>query len=106
MDTIDHASSSALAGSSPAPQRPCRTDGYRLETIEQELLLFDPAESVVLYCNQTAALVWGLCDGSRDFDEIVALLAKAFPEAGPELAADVRQAVDDLVARRALRLAC
>ena len=84
--------------------RPVRREGCRLEAIEGELLVFDPTRASVLYCNETAAVVWGLCDGSRTVAEIVRLLSDAFPEARGQVAADVREAVVQLVAHRALSL--
>jgi hypothetical protein len=105
VDPSDHTRASEPSEGLVAAGRPHRADGYRVETIDQDLLLFDPGQSVVLYCNETAALVWGLCDGTRSVEDIITLLAKAYPEAGPGLALDVRQTVADLAARRALRFA-
>jgi coenzyme PQQ synthesis protein D (PqqD) len=87
-----------------AERRPVRCEGSRLEAIEGELLLFDPAQATVLYCNQMASVVWHLCDGSRTIAEIARLLGDAFPEARRQVAADVPEAVEQLVAHRALTL--
>jgi len=69
--------------------RPRRKPDYRLEMIEGELLLYHPVRTRILYCNETASLVWRLCDGQRTVDEITALLAAAFPEAADTVAQDV-----------------
>jgi hypothetical protein len=70
--------------------KPRRESGYLLETIDNELLLYHPAETKVMYCNQTASLIWQLCDGERTVQQIVDLLVDAYPEAAEEIARDVR----------------
>jgi pyrroloquinoline quinone biosynthesis protein D len=71
------------------PNRPRRKSGYRLEMIDNELLLFHPAQAQILYCNETASLIWQLCDGQRTPQEIMALLAAAYPEAADTITEDV-----------------
>jgi hypothetical protein len=71
---------------SPKPQR--KSD-FRLELIDGELLLFHPGQAKIFYCNQTASLIWQLCDGRHTLQEIVTLLNAAFPEAAETIAADV-----------------
>ena len=50
--------------------KPRRKPDYRLEAIDNELLLYHPAETKILYCNETASLIWQLCDGQRTLQEI------------------------------------
>ena len=69
--------------------KPRRKPDYRLEAIDNELLLYHPAETKILYCNETASLIWQLCDGQRTPQEITVLLAEAFPEAADTIADDV-----------------
>ena len=76
-DTIPMESRPGLRRSS----RPKVNPDYRLETLDNEQLLYDPEQTRVLACNETASLIWRLCDGQRTVDEIAALLADAFPEA-------------------------
>jgi hypothetical protein len=70
-------------------RRPCRKADYRLEKIDDEMLLYHPGETKILYCNQTASLVWGLCDGQRTAEDITALLAESYPEAAEAIPGDV-----------------
>jgi len=63
------------------PDRPRRKPDYRLEELDGELLIYHPTESNVVYCNQTASLIWYLCDGTHTTAEIIALLSDAYPEA-------------------------
>jgi hypothetical protein len=69
--------------------KPHRKPNYNLEMIDNELLLFHPAQAQILYCNETASLIWQLCDGQRTVQEITALLAASFPETADTIANDV-----------------
>ena len=40
-----------------------------------------PQQTRAVYLNPTAALVWGLCDGSRSVHEIIRILGESYPEA-------------------------
>jgi len=71
--------------------KPRRKPEYRLEMIDNELLLFHPGETKILYCNESASVIWQLCDGQRTEEEIVTLLEGAFPEAAGRIAKDVRE---------------
>ena len=68
---------------------PRRKPDYRLEQIDDELLLYHPGQTQILYCNQTASLIWHLCDGRLTAQEIIDLLRAAFPDAHQTIAADV-----------------
>lgn len=70
--------------------KPKRELDYQLEKIDNELLLYHPGKTQIMYCNETASLIWQLCDGQRSVDEIIALLAEAFPEAIDVIAGDVQ----------------
>ena len=68
---------------------PRRKPDYRLEQIDDELLLYHPGQTQILYCNQTASLIWHLCDGRLTTQEIIDLLGAAFPDAHQTIATDV-----------------
>lgn len=53
---------------------------FNLEEIDNELLLYHPARTRAVYLNQTAALVWQLCDNERSVGEIVSLLEEHYPD--------------------------
>ncbi len=59
---------------------PCPNSDFNLEEIDNELLLYHPARTRAVYLNQTAALVWQLCDTERSVAEIVSLLAEHYPD--------------------------
>jgi hypothetical protein len=72
---------------------PIRKDDYRLEQLDDELLLYHPNEEKIVYLNQTGSLIWGLCDGSHNIEQIIRLLSDAFPDAAEAIPSDVRKAV-------------
>ena len=76
--------------------RPKQRADYRLEALDGELLLYHPAQTKVLYCNETASLIWKLCDGQHTANEIVVLLAEAFPEAMNTIRGDTEAALQRL----------
>ena len=71
-------------------KKPQQKADYRLEMIDDELLLFHPGQNRIIYCNTTASLVWQLCDGERTGHDIVDLLQIAFPESAETITADVQ----------------
>ena len=44
-------------------KKPLRNQDFRLEKMDDELLLFNPKSTNILYLNETASLIWQLCDG-------------------------------------------
>lgn len=74
-----------------------------METLDGETILLHPARSLIIYSNPTAALIWQLCDGVRNVDEIIALLCEAYPESQEDIRRDVPEAIQILVERGALK---
>ena len=77
-------------------RRPKQTPGFRLEALDAEILLYHPAKTTTLYLNETASLVWRLCDGIRTTDEIEQLLQDAFPADEATIRRDVESALQEL----------
>lgn len=73
--------------------KPRHQPDYRLELLDGELLLYHPSQTQILYCNQTASLIWQLCDGQHTAQAIIDLLSAAFPAASETIAADVTAAL-------------
>jgi hypothetical protein len=82
--------------------KPRRKDDYQLEMIDNELLLFHPAQTRILYCNESASLIWQLCDVQSTPQEIVALLMAAYPEAADSIADDVQATLQQLAQHGAI----
>jgi len=74
--------------------KPKRKPDYRLELLDDELLLYHPTETKIIYFNQTASLIWQLCDGDHTAEEIVKLLSEAYPESADSIPADVTSTLE------------
>ena len=73
----------------PASAVPTRREGFVLEELDGDLLLFNPQNGRLLELNSTAALIWQLCDGTRALSDIEALLAELYPGAAPAITAEL-----------------
>lgn len=82
---------------------PCANTEFSLEEIDDELLLYHPAKTKAVYLNETAALVWQLCDSKRSVAEIVSLLKENYPESDT-IQEDVEQTLQQLTDNGAVEL--
>ena len=82
--------------------KPRQKSDYRLEMIDDELLLYHPGETKIMYCNQTASLVWGLCDGGRTVADITTLLVESYPEAADAIPGDVKTTLSQFLEHGAI----
>lgn len=87
---------------SDSTYQPQKCDGFMIEELDGELVLFHPGRNKIIHANQTAALIWQLCDGERTIPEIVELLAEAYPESRQQIEAEVPQTIEDLRRKGAL----
>ena len=69
--------------------------GFRLERIDGELVLYSPNSEAMASCNETAALVWALCNGERNLAQVVELVAEAYPASG-SVEGDIRATAEQL----------
>ncbi|MGB5706763.1 MAG: pyrroloquinoline quinone biosynthesis peptide chaperone PqqD [Arenicellales bacterium] len=83
---------------------PCATDGFELEEIDGEILLYSPSSTRSVYLNATASLIWRLCDGKRNVRQIVDQLKQAFPEAEQSIEQDVTKSIQLFVDNDAIQL--
>lgn len=81
---------------------PRKCDGFLMEQMEGEMLLYHPARNIIIHSNDTAALVWQLCDGLNSVDDIVNILSGAYPESRAQIAKDVPDTIQQLRAQGAL----
>jgi coenzyme PQQ biosynthesis protein PqqD len=70
--------------------KPRRKTDYRLEQLDGEMVLYHPSETKILYFNQSASLIWQLCDGERSAAEIIRMLSESYPESAGEISSDVQ----------------
>lgn len=69
--------------------KPIRKPEFSLETVGDDVLLYNPADTKILSFNQTASLIWQLCGGQMTVAEMITGLKEAYPEAADEIEADV-----------------
>ena len=81
-----------------------RQEGFQVEEIDGEVLLFDERDHRVLHFNPSAALVWGLCDGQRTVAEMTKLLEGAYPNQKDQIGSGVGAAVKEMLEAGVLRV--
>lgn len=64
---------------------------FKFVELEGESMLYRGDEGQALYLNDTASLLWKLCDGQRSVAAIEELLRDAYPDAA-DVSADVETA--------------
>ena len=79
---------------SPIPQH---DDEYFLEELDGEILLYHAGKTETLYMNESAAIIWYLCNGERSEQAIVDLLSESYPDQCDSLAAEVRESLEAFV---------
>ena len=70
-------------------QIPTQNERLRVEAMEDEILLYDPAGNRVFQLNPSAALIWRLCTGERSAGEVIELLQQAYPDSAGSIGSDV-----------------
>jgi len=85
-------------------QYPRQNDGYMLEELDGELLLYHLDQTKTVYLNNTAAVVWHLCTGENSVADIITLLQTQFPEAAKVIPGDVHETLQHLQDTGALSL--
>jgi hypothetical protein len=86
----------------PEERTPQAVDGYVVEELDGELVVYHPSTENIFYCNPTAALILRLVDGERAESVIVETLVAAYPEGRGTISQDVAKTLDALVAHGAL----
>jgi coenzyme PQQ biosynthesis protein PqqD len=81
---------------------PKRSAGLLAEPMDGEIVLLHPAHNIIIHVNETAALVWQLCDGINTIQKIVEILSSAYPDARAQITKDVPNIVQKLRAQGAL----
>jgi pyrroloquinoline quinone biosynthesis protein D len=81
---------------------PKQAFGFFVEEMDGENLLYRLGAHKAIHLNDSASVIWRLCDGSRSVQDIVDLLKSQYPESENAIADDVAQAIDLLVREGAL----
>jgi hypothetical protein len=69
----------------PVGTWPRRSDSVESVDYEGRTALIEIYSGRVALLNPTAGLVWGLCDGSRDFNQLRDELGRRFPGVSPDV---------------------
>ena len=72
---------------------------YLLERIDNEITVYHRTRTTSFFLNETGALIWALCDGTRSVAEIIRTLGDLYPESRAQIATDVTDLVTALVTR-------
>jgi hypothetical protein len=78
---------------------PIRADALEINEAEDGLVVYDTAHETVHHLNPSAAIIFDLCDGSRDVETIASVLTEAFELEAPATDA-ARAGLRELAERR------
>jgi len=82
---------------------PVQRRSFRVQEMDGETLLYSKVSKRTFYLNESATVIWKLCDGQRSVGEIVELLKETYPDLAEGFEADVSATLDRLMAEGAVR---
>lgn len=78
---------------------------YKIEQFGDEILLYAVSKTKGIYLNQTAYLIWQLCEQGHSVNTIIAKLEGAFPEEQQNISKSVIATIESLMDSGALSVA-
>ena len=81
---------------------PKQAFGFFVEELDGENLLYRLGAHKAIHLNDSATLIWRLCDGTRTVQEISDLLKGQYPGSENAVASDVAEAIGLLVSEGAV----
>jgi hypothetical protein len=63
--------------------RPRRAESLEINEADDGLVVYDPTEDQVHHLNESASIIFDLCDGTRDPEAIAEILGEAYDLAAP-----------------------
>ena len=85
-------------------QVPVPHDGIELAEIEGEGVLYCHDKMTMIYLNESASVIWRLCDGHRSVADIISALTDAYPDLAGEVSIDVRETLGSFAGEGVLEL--
>src|SRR5215510_12684797 len=73
-------------------------------TLDDEILVYRPDGMTAFALNETASVIWQLCNGERPVTEIVEILQEAYPEAAATMPREVEEGILALLSSGVIRL--
>jgi hypothetical protein len=70
--------------------------------MDGQVLLYRVGAHKAVHLNDSAALIWKLCDGSRTLNDVIGVLSDTYPDMQETIAADVRAGARMLLTEGAL----
>ncbi|MBI2880758.1 MAG: PqqD family protein [Candidatus Tectomicrobia bacterium] len=83
--------------------RPSRRSDVFDRPLEEEAVLYDPADSVMHTLNATAALIWRLCDGTHTPEEIARGVCEKYDGDPERVLKDVHSTLEQLHRKKLLK---
>jgi len=80
-----------------------QSEDYFVEVIEGEWLLFKPDSQKAIYLDETASVIWQMCDGSRDAEQLAKEIASHYPDSEEDVITDIFTTLDVLDEHGALK---
>ena len=78
--------------SAASPVKPYAKDDVEAVLLDQELFLYNHNDQNTMHClNSGAAVIWFLCDGTRDSESIASEIAAAYDVPLQQALTDVRE---------------
>jgi hypothetical protein len=84
---------------------PKPVEGLQLSEMEGEAILYWQEKTKMISLNESARVIWQLCDGTRTVSEITSELVASFPEMADEIRAQVPKTIKQFVDEGVLELA-
>jgi hypothetical protein len=84
--------------------KPLRNEQCHMEELDDEILLYHPGNNKTLYINKSASIIWQLCNGEHTVEEIIQLIAEAYPAAIDGLEKDVLDTLARLSENQAISI--
>ena len=84
--------------------KPARNVSCRMEELDDEVLLYNPANNKTLYINKSASIIWQLCNGEQSVAEIIKMIQDAYPGNEEELQKDIMATMKELADNEAVTI--
>src|SRR5262249_11363548 len=98
----------AAMSSDPDPKRslvcPQQHPDVLQATLDDEILVYYPDGTTAFALNNTASVIWELCNGERRVADIVEILQEAYPEAAATMPQEVDEAILALLSCGVIRV--
>ena len=67
-----------------------------MEELDDEVLLYNPANNKTLYINKSASVIWQLCNGEQSVEEIIKMIEDAYPGNEVDMRQDILDTLNNL----------